>query len=177
MACLATHMYICINLKLFFLHFIFTHQTKHQLWDVTKERRVRVMRSHTERVGVLTWNSHTLTSGSQDSQIHNHDVRIAKHCIGKYLHHKLEVCGLSWSPDGSRLASGGNDNLACIWNLGAGVMEPINVLTGHQAAVKVCVCIYMRNVFLLYISLDDCSCIQHAYVPKWCNTSSICITA
>ena len=95
------------------------------------------MRSHTERVGVLTWNSHTLTSGSQDSQIHNHDVRIAEHCVAQYLHHKLEVCGLRWSPDGSRLASGGNDNLACVWNANTGVVEPLNVLTGHQAAVKV----------------------------------------
>ena len=95
------------------------------------------MRSHTERVGVLTWNSHTLTSGSQDSQIHNHDVRIAEHCVAQYLHHKLEVCGLRWSPDGSRLASGGNDNLACVWNSSTGVVEPLNVLTGHQAAVKV----------------------------------------
>lgn len=32
-----------------------------QLWDVEKERRVRVMRGHSDRVGVLTWNSHTLT--------------------------------------------------------------------------------------------------------------------
>lgn len=95
------------------------------------------MHSHTERVGVLTWNSHTLTSGSQDSQIHNHDVRIPKHCIAKFIHHKLEVCGLRWSPDGSRLASGGNDNIACVWNAGSGMVEPQNVLIGHQAAVKV----------------------------------------
>ena len=108
-----------------------------QLWDVTKERRVRVMRSHTERVGVLTWNSHTLTSGSQDSQVHNHDVRMQNHCIAQYLHHKLEVCGLCWSPDGTRLASGGNDNIACVWNPRASVIEPQSILTGHQAAVKV----------------------------------------
>ena len=105
------------------------------------------MRSHTERVGVLTWNSHTLTSGSQDSQIHNHDVRIAEHCVAQYLHHKLEVCGLRWSPDGSRLASGGNDNLACVWNSSTGVVEPLNVLTGHQAAVKVCICIIHVHVY------------------------------
>ncbi len=32
-----------------------------QLWDVEKERRVRVMNGHSDRVGALTWNSHTLT--------------------------------------------------------------------------------------------------------------------
>ena len=98
---------------------------------------MRVMRSHSERVGVLTWNSHTLTSGSRDCQIHSHDVRIPKHCVAQYIHHRFEVCGLKWSPDGTRLASGGNDNVACIWNAGSGVMEPLNVLSGHQAAIKV----------------------------------------
>ena len=102
------------------------------------------MRSHTERVGVLTWNSHTLTSGSRDTQIHNHDVRIPKHCTAKYVHHDLEVCGLEWSPDGSHLASGGNDNLVCVWKPGSGVMEPCTVLRGHQAAVKVCDILYTR---------------------------------
>lgn len=108
------------------------------------------MRSHTERVGVLTWNSHTLTSGSQDAQIHSHDVRVSKHCVTQYIHHKLEVCGLRWSPDGTRLASGGNDNLACVWANGSGVMEPLNVLTDHRAAVKVCIHVYVcSNVLSL----------------------------
>ena len=78
-----------------------------------------------------------LTSGSRDSEIHNHDVRIPDHCTARFLHHQLEVCGLKWSPDGSRLASGGNDNLVCTWNVGSGIVEPFNVLRGHQSAVKV----------------------------------------
>ena len=32
-----------------------------QLWDVEKEKRVRTMGGHTDRVGVLTWSKHTLT--------------------------------------------------------------------------------------------------------------------
>ena len=31
-----------------------------QLWDVEKQKRVRVMTGHTNRVGVLTWNAHML---------------------------------------------------------------------------------------------------------------------
>lgn len=50
--------------------------------------------------------------------------------------HRFEVCGLQWSPDGSRLASGGNDNMVCIWNA-SDPSEPFKVLRGHQAAVKV----------------------------------------
>lgn len=31
-----------------------------QLWDVEKQRRLRTMTGHTNRVGVLTWNAHML---------------------------------------------------------------------------------------------------------------------
>jgi hypothetical protein len=54
--------------------------------------------------------------------VHHRDVREAAHrpfkrCTG----HKQEVCGLKWSGDGgpqaATLASGGNDNKVCIWDL------------------------------------------------------------
>jgi len=96
------------------------------------------MKGHEERVGVLTWNSHTLTSGSRDGAIHYHDVRRQDHCVAKSEYHHLEVCGLRWSPDGKHLASGANDNLVCIWNA-RNTQEPQLILRGHQAAVKVCV--------------------------------------
>ncbi|CAI8016279.1 Cell division cycle protein 20 homolog [Geodia barretti] len=107
-----------------------------QLWDVAKERRIRVIRSHSDRIGVMAWNSHTLASGSRDASIHNHDVRMSSHCVAQYVHHKLEVCSLKWSPDGTKLASGSNDNLVCLWPSGSGILEPQTVLAGHQAAVK-----------------------------------------
>ncbi|RYY86081.1 hypothetical protein EON63_06395 [archaeon] len=33
-----------------------------------------------------------------------------------YASHTHEVCGLAWSPDSTLLASGGNDNLLCVWD-------------------------------------------------------------
>ncbi len=30
--------------------------------------------------------------------------------------HEQEVCGLKWSPSGTQLASGGNDNLLHVWS-------------------------------------------------------------
>ncbi|KAK8024699.1 wd domain-containing protein [Apiospora arundinis] len=30
--------------------------------------------------------------------------------------HSQQVCGLAWSPDGSQFATGGNDNLCCLYN-------------------------------------------------------------
>lgn len=32
-----------------------------QLWDVEREKTIRVMKGHADRVGVLAWNRHTVT--------------------------------------------------------------------------------------------------------------------
>jgi len=111
-----------------------------QLWDVQAGKQVRTMNGHSERVGALAWNNHVLTSGSRDTTIINHDVRIQNHIIGKMSNHSQEVCGLAWSPDGAFLASGANDNTLCIYD-GTTSQQSMNaqarhVLTDHQAAVK-----------------------------------------
>ncbi|KAJ8082500.1 substrate-specific activator of APC-dependent proteolysis [Marasmius tenuissimus] len=78
--------------------------------------------AHIQRIGALSWNSYILSSGSRDRQVHHRDVRDPnlrpfKRCLG----HKQEVCGLKWSGDGgvsaANLASGGNDNKVCVWDL------------------------------------------------------------
>lgn len=74
--------------------------------------------AHTQRIGALAWNSHILSSGSRDRMVHHRDVREPSHrpfkrCAG----HRQEVCGLKWARDGGPLASGGNDNKVCIWDL------------------------------------------------------------
>jgi cell division cycle 20, cofactor of APC complex len=110
-----------------------------QLWDVAAERQVRTLRGHAARVGALAWNQHLLSSGSKDNAILHHDVRVQQHVVGRMSHHSQEVCGLSWSPDGSYLASGANDNTLCITDFAAvGSMDltPRHVLREHQAAVK-----------------------------------------
>lgn len=79
-------------------------------------------KGHMQRVGALAWNAHVLSSGSRDRLVHHRDVREKetrpfKICAG----HRQEVCGLKWSGDGgpqnATLASGGNDNKVCIWDL------------------------------------------------------------
>ena len=110
-----------------------------QLWDVQAEKKIRTLTGHSARVGALAWNGHILSSGSRDTTILNHDVRVQEHVVGKMAHHTQEVCGLAWSPDGKYLASGANDNQLCIWdnehtrNMYA---TPKFCLTDHQAAVK-----------------------------------------
>ena len=111
-----------------------------QLWDTERMRQVRSMKGHTARVGALDWNAHLLSSGSRDTMIFNHDVRVREHHVATLAGHTQEVCGLAWSPDGTALASGANDNMLCIWDnttsAGARTLAPKHTLASHQAAVK-----------------------------------------
>jgi cell division cycle 20, cofactor of APC complex len=111
---------------------------KTQLWDVQACKQVRTMDGHGDRVSSLAWNQHILSSGSRDTNIVNHDVRVARHNIATMSAHGQEVCGLAWSNDGEVLASGGNDNLLCLWDASTSLSrpEPRFKMTDHQAAVK-----------------------------------------
>ncbi len=87
-----------------------------EIWDCIEKKRVRVLNGHINRVSSLSWSGLTISSGSRDSQIINHDIRLSRHIQSKYIGHEQEVCGLTWSTDGMTLASGGNENLLCIWD-------------------------------------------------------------
>ena len=63
-----------------------------------------------------------MSSGSRDRLVLHRDVRVASHKpFRRGQGHRQEVCGLKWSGDGgpgsAALASGGNDNKVCIWDL------------------------------------------------------------
>lgn len=117
-----------------------------QLWDADAERRLRSLDGHSARVGALSWNQHWLSSGGRDSLIVQHDVRSREHVVSTYVGHTQEVCGLKWNDEGSTLASGGNENLLCLWDAsmsrrGSTHADSTNigprlVLTQHKAAVK-----------------------------------------
>uniref|UniRef100_A0A3P9N3Q3 Cell division cycle 20 homolog n=1 Tax=Poecilia reticulata TaxID=8081 RepID=A0A3P9N3Q3_POERE len=118
-----------------------TSDCKVQLWDVENQKRLRSMISHTARVSSLSWNDYILSSGSRSGYIHHHDVRVPNHHISTLSGHSQEVCGLKWSPDGRYLASGGNDNLVCLWprvQEGSSNSDGqlIRRLSEHQGAVK-----------------------------------------
>ncbi|KNC80500.1 hypothetical protein SARC_07142 [Sphaeroforma arctica JP610] len=106
------------------------------LWDAENVKRLRTMKGHSSLVGSLSWNKHMLSSGSRSGVIHNSDVRVQNHIQSQMHGHAQEVCGLAWSPDGTQLASGGNDNILNIWDINASTETPQYQLTDHQAAVK-----------------------------------------
>jgi len=122
-----------------------------QLWDVEASKRLRVMAGHESRVSSLAWNEHILSSGARNGWIMHSDVRVADHAVSTSQTHAQEVCGLSWSPDGRYLASGGNDNLLCVWaataNQRYAAGTPHLRITDHQAAVRaVAWCPWQNNV-------------------------------
>lgn len=64
----------------------------------------------------MSWlNNHVLATGSRDKSILVHDIR-EKKLVSTLVKHEQEVCGLEWSPNGTYMASGGNDNLIYIWD-------------------------------------------------------------
>ncbi|EGG14339.1 WD40 repeat-containing protein [Cavenderia fasciculata] len=109
-----------------------------QLWDVEQQKKLREMRGHAGRVGALSWNNYILSSGSADTNIFNHDVRIQNHHVSTLSGHTQEVCGLKWSHDGTQLASGGNDNIVNVWDVNndAGFETPKFTFEQHTAAVR-----------------------------------------
>jgi cell division cycle protein 20 (cofactor of APC complex) len=75
-----------------------------------------------------------LSTGSKDSTIINHDVRIAASKLSTLENHTQEICGLKWSDDGLQLASGGNDNVVNVWDVNQTSAK--FTFTDHTAAVK-----------------------------------------
>ncbi|KAI8072361.1 WD40-repeat-containing domain protein [Gongronella butleri] len=111
-----------------------TNRSRLLLWDVKASKRVRTWTNHEARIGSLAWNSNILTSGGRDTRIFHHDVRAKDPYFRNMVGHSQEVCGLKWSPDGSMLASGGNDNQLVIWNSHEDLVA--HKFTQHVAAVK-----------------------------------------
>ena len=115
-----------------------------KVYDVERCAEIRTLRTHSDRISAMSWNGYVLSTGSRDSTIVQHDMRIQDYFV-KYVGHEQEVCGLKWNPEGTTLASGGNDNKVCIWELSN--TAPLKVLNEHKAAVKaIAWCPWKRNL-------------------------------
>ena len=118
------------------------------LWDVAHKKQKRVLRGHEARVSALAWNGAVLSSAGRDTVILHHDVRQKQAVVGSGRGaHVQEICGLKWNAEGTQLASGGNDNLACIWDLSSSAQQqPRFTLSDASAAVKALAwCPFQRN--------------------------------
>jgi cell division cycle protein 20 (cofactor of APC complex) len=147
-----------------------TNTAQVQIWDCEKIKQVRTMRGHTGRVSSLAPNKARpwmVSSGGRDSKIINHDVRSATNTTQVNEQHTQEVCGLKWSPNGRQLASGGNDNMLCVWD--EGVAQARLVLEYHVAAVKALAwCPFQTNVLASGGGTAD------RRIAIWNTTSGVC---
>jgi cell division cycle protein 20 (cofactor of APC complex) len=66
-----------------------------ELWDVARQKRLRVMVNHQAQVASLSWSPHTLSSGCHDGNVWYHNVRVGKHKVAELLGHAGEVCELT----------------------------------------------------------------------------------
>lgn len=84
--------------------------------DLNKMTEVRSLAPHTARIGCIDnsfeWG---VLTGSKDSSIAHHDLRLSKSVIMKLVAHKHEVCGMSFQ--NGMVASGSNDGAVLIWSL------------------------------------------------------------
>ena len=89
-----------------------------EIWDIEKFNKIRTLEGHDGRVTSLAWNGYLLSSAGKDSIILNHDVRIKEHKVNKMINgHNKEICNLKWDGEFNYLASGGNDNMVCVWDI------------------------------------------------------------
>lgn len=118
--------------------------------DYEKNKLVREVDDHWARVSAISWNSHhngIFSTASKDCEILNYDLRSTR-SISVLRGHSQEVCGLKWSPDGSLLASGGNDNALMIWDLRK-PQTPLHQFREHKAAVKALAwCPWQKNLIV-----------------------------
>ena len=105
-----------------------------EIYDVIKKKCIRTLSGHLDRVACLSWNGHILSSGSRDRKILHRDVRMADPFFEQIGTHTQEVCGLKWNVNDNKLASGGNDNVVCVFDGTSNT--PTLKLEEHTAAVK-----------------------------------------
>jgi len=107
-----------------------------KLFDIQSQSETSTLTSSHGRVGSLAWRNDLVAIGSRDGVVRVVDMRIGcgSSPAFEFQSHSQEVCGLSWSFCEERLASGGNDNSAFIYNLRKGEIEWS--ISSHEAAVK-----------------------------------------
>ncbi|XP_057428442.1 cell division cycle 20.2, cofactor of APC complex-like [Lotus japonicus] len=152
--------------------------SKLQLWDAETSKPIRVLEGHRQRIGTIAWSGNTLTSGSHDKSIINHDVRARRNVISRVKAHGAEVCGLKWSKRGNMLASGGNDNHIYIWESSKmNSSSFLHCFKDHSAAVKALAwCPYDSNVLASGGGTND-RCIKIWNIQKGTCIRSIDTTA
>jgi eukaryotic-like serine/threonine-protein kinase len=108
-----------------------------RLWDGSTGRILATLRGHAgSTVPALSWSPHgrQLASGSADNTVKLWDADTGRE-VATLRGHTGAVLAVSWSPDGSRLASAGDgsDQTVKLWDAVAG--REIATLRGHTGSI------------------------------------------
>ena len=82
----------------------------------------------------MNLNPNIFSVGCKDLIIKTIDLRCKSNPILKYIGHTKEICGMKWSLDDKKLASGGDDNKLFIWDIRKEESE--KKLNSHTSAIK-----------------------------------------
>ena len=107
------------------------------VWDIPRNKKISEIPVNSDRIDVIAPKSNDengFAIGLLNKSILTFDIRVGDSEIGTMKGHSQEVCGLKWSYDDRRLASGGNDNKLIIWNSVSNKIE--HKFTSHTSAVK-----------------------------------------
>ena len=106
--------------------------------NIEKSKNIKTYRNLSNgRICVISpmnLNPNVFSFGSKDLIIKTIDLRSKFNPILKYIGHSKEICGMKWSLDDKRLASGGDDNKLFIWDIRKEELE--KKLNSHTSAVK-----------------------------------------
>lgn len=86
-----------------------------ELWDVNRTETIQDFYDHQNRAAAMSsYGNFSFATGGDDGVVCKFDLRTNK--FNKINAHRGQVCSLSWSPDGSALASGGDDCIAYVYD-------------------------------------------------------------
>jgi cell division cycle 20-like protein 1 (cofactor of APC complex) len=106
--------------------------------NVEKSKNLKIYRDFSEGricvVSPMNLNPNIFSIGAKDLVIKTIDLRSKFNPIMKYVGHSKEICGMKWSLDDKRLASGGDDNKLFIWDIRKEESE--KKISSHTSAIK-----------------------------------------
>ena len=104
------------------------------LWDIVEDRRLMILRGHSEAVRSIAFSpkQDILASGSSDDTIKLWQFSDGQEFMS-LEGHVATVLSVAFSPDGTMLASGSRDRSVKVWNVADGT--EIMSLEGHTEAV------------------------------------------
>ena len=106
--------------------------------NVEKSKNLKIYKDFSEGricvVSPMNLNPNIFSIGAKDLVIKTIDLRSKCNPIMKYVGHSKEICGMKWSLDDKRLASGGDDNKLFIWDIRKEESE--KKISSHTSAIK-----------------------------------------